>query len=50
MPAEDGKVTNNANNNGGLAEMALFYFQNMPHDRAEHSIDLLTCKVCFVSN
>lgn len=44
VPAEDGKVANNANNQGGLAEMALFYFQNMPHDRAEHSIDLLTCK------
>uniref|UniRef100_A0A8R1HTB7 BTB domain-containing protein n=1 Tax=Caenorhabditis japonica TaxID=281687 RepID=A0A8R1HTB7_CAEJA len=44
VPAEDGKVANNANNNGGLAEMALLYFQNMPHDRAEHSIDLLTCK------
>ncbi|KAF1748505.1 hypothetical protein GCK72_024972 [Caenorhabditis remanei] len=44
VPADDGKVANNANNQGGLAEMALFYFQNMPHDRAEHSIELLTCK------
>ncbi|CAO4386171.1 unnamed protein product [Caenorhabditis nigoni] len=44
VPAEDGKVANNANNQGGLAEMALFYFQNMPHERVEHSIDMLTCK------
>lgn len=38
-------MAHNANNNGGLAEMTLNYFQNMPHDRAEHSIDILTCKV-----
>ncbi|CAB3399682.1 unnamed protein product [Caenorhabditis bovis] len=44
IPVEDARISNHAHNNGGLAEMALAYFQNMPHDRAELSIDLLTCK------
>ncbi|CAD6189299.1 unnamed protein product [Caenorhabditis auriculariae] len=38
---EGGKA---AQNNVGLASMALQYFQNIPHDRIEHSLDILTCK------
>ncbi|CAI5455785.1 unnamed protein product [Caenorhabditis angaria] len=44
IPVNDGNVKTHAENNGGLAEMALKYFQSVPHDRAEHAIDILTCK------
>ena len=42
-PSEEMKIVQD--NGQAWADRALDYFDHLPHDRVEHSLDLLTAKV-----
>ncbi|KAK6740329.1 hypothetical protein RB195_008660 [Necator americanus] len=47
LPAEDGRAAN-LEKGTHIAESALDYFNRLPHDRAEHSIEMLTHKTTLL--